>query len=246
MIANNEQVKLETVELRAIPQQSYTMKESLRTLRTNLQFCGDDIQTVLFTSAAPDEGKSSVVVNLARSLTEARKNVLVIDADMRKSVLVGRMGARRTGGELCGLSHYLTGQRRLSDVVYATQIPRLYMVFAGPPVPNPTEILEKKYFEELLAFGKKSFDYVLIDCPPLGAAIDAAVIGRKVDAAVLVVAQGMVSARLINEARNQLDSSGVRILGAVLNKVDMKKGGAYGKYYGQYYGKYYGEYDSTK
>ena len=240
----NERVKMETVELKSLHDQSYTMKESLRILRTNLQFCGDDIHTILFTSAAPDEGKSTVVLNLARSLTDSKKGVLVIDADMRKSALIGRLGAKKEGGEIYGLSHFLTGQKRLADVIYATQVPRLYIVFAGPPVPNPTEILEKKYFEELLSFGREYFDYVLIDCPPVGAAIDAAVIAPKCDGAIFVVAQGQVSSRLISETKHQLEASGIRILGAVLNKVDMKRGGAYGKYYDKYYGKYYSKYYS--
>ena len=119
------------------------------------------------------------------------------------------------------------------------------MVFAGPSVPNPTEILDKKYFGELMEFARKHFDYVLLDCAPLGAAIDAAVIAKHCDGAVIVIAQGMASARMIVSARRQLETSGVRILGAVLNKVRMKKigfGSYYGGYYGGYYGSYYGEY----
>lgn len=236
---------METVQLRGIKEQSYTLKESLRALRTNLQFCGDDIHTILFTSAAPNEGKSSVVMDLARSLTDSKKSVLVIDADIRKSVLVGRLKAKvEGGGEIFGLSHYLTGQKKMAEVIYATGIPRLYMVFSGPSVPNPTEILEKKYFEELIAFAREYFDYVLIDCPPVGAAIDAAVIAQHCDGAVLVTAQGQTSSRMINATKKQLEASGVRILGAVLNKVKMKKNGYYGKYYGSYYGRYYGDYGS--
>lgn len=236
---------METVQLRSIKEQSYTLKESLRALRTNLQFCGDDIHTILFTSAAPNEGKSSVVMDLARSLTDSKKSVLVIDADIRKSVLVGRLKAKvEGGGEIFGLSHYLTGQKKMAEVIYATGIPRLYMVFSGPSVPNPTEILEKKYFEELIAFAREYFDYVLIDCPPVGAAIDAAVIAQHCDGAVLVTAQGQISSHMINATKKQLEASGVRILGAVLNKVKMKKNGYYGKYYGSYYGRYYGDYGS--
>ncbi len=119
------------------------------------------------------------------------------------------------------------------------------MVFAGPSVPNPTEILDKKYFGELMEFARKHFDYVLLDCAPLGAAIDAAVIAKQCDGAIIVIAQGMASGRMISSAKRQLETSGVRILGAVLNKVKMKKigyGSYYGGYYGGYYGSYYGEY----
>lgn len=242
---------METVKFGQIKEQSYTMKESLRALKTNIQFCGDDVKTILITSAVPNEGKSTVSMDLARSLTESGKRVLLIDTDMRKSVFVGRLMAQASdGGEICGLSHYLSGQRRLEDVLYGTDIPRLFMIFAGPSVPNPTEILEKKYFEELLKFGKEHFHYILLDCAPLGATIDAAVVAKHCDGAILVIAQGKASARLITNVKKQLEASGVKILGAVLNKFKLKKnsydGGYYGGYYGSYYGSYYGESSSNK
>ncbi len=85
---------METLKFGNVQPQSYTMKESLRALKTNLQFCGDDIKTVLITSSIPDEGKSTVSFELSRSLTESGKRVLLIDTDMRKSVLVGRLRAK--------------------------------------------------------------------------------------------------------------------------------------------------------
>lgn len=217
------------------------MKESLRALKTNIQFCGDDIRTLVLTSALPNEGKSTVTLDLARSLTESGKRVLLIDTDMRKSVYVGRLRAVPTdGSEIYGLSHFLSGQKRLEDVLYGTEIPGLYMIFAGPSVPNPTEILEKNYFQDLLKFAGEHFNYVLLDCAPIGAAIDAAVIAKHCDGAILVVAQGMASGRMLQNVKKQLEVSGVRILGVVLNKVKMKKSGYYGGYYGSYYGSYYG------
>lgn len=218
------------------------MKESLRTLRTNIQFCGDDMKVIMFTSSIPNEGKSTVTVNLARSLSESGKSVLVIDTDMRKSVLMGRLKAKATEDkQVNGLSHYLSGQKALPDVVYLTQMPRFCMIFAGPSVPNPTEILDKKYFEDLITFARKNFDYVLIDCAPIGAAIDAAVVAKYCDGAVLVMAQGASDRRMVLEAKKQLEVAGVKLLGAVLNKVKAEKG-YYGKYYGGHYGKYYGSY----
>ena len=112
---------METLKFGNVQPQSYTMKESLRALKTNLQFCGDDIKTVLITSSIPDEGKSTVSFELARSLTESGKRVLLIDTDMRKSVLVGRLRAKAAlGTNILGLSHYLSGQRALSEVTYLT------------------------------------------------------------------------------------------------------------------------------
>lgn len=238
---------MKTVKFGELKKQSYTMKESLRALKTNIQFCGDDIRTLVVTSALPNEGKSTVTMDLARSLTESGKRVLLIDTDMRKSVYVGRLRARTSdGSEIFGLSHFLSGQKRLEDVLYGTEIPGLYMIFAGPSVPNPTEILEKKYFQELLKFASEHFNYVLLDCAPIGAAIDAAVIAKNCDGAILVVAQGMASGRMIQGVKKQLEVSGVRILGVVLNKVRMKKNGYYGSYYGSYYGGYYGQDEKGK
>ena len=219
---------MQEVKLNEIRKQSNAMRESLRELRTNIRFCGDDIKTILFTSVMPNEGKSTVVMDFARSLVEADNRVLVIDADMRKSVLVGRHRAKTSdGGSILGLSHFLSGQKSLEEVVYQTQFANLMMIFAGPSVINPTELLEGKYYSDLIESMKGVFDYVLIDCAPLGAAIDA-------------VSQGEVSSRAVVSVKRQLEASGVRILGAVLNKVDKKKTGYYGKYYGNYYGNYYG------
>lgn len=233
---------METVKLQ-LKEQSYTLKETLRALKTNIQFCGDDKKVILFTSAVPNEGKSTVVMDLARSLTDSKKSVLVIDADIRKSVLIGRMRAKVVNGkEIYGLSHLLSGQKKMSDIIYATEKTGMFMVFAGPTVPNPTEMLEKRYFQELIEFAREQFDYVLVDCPPIGAAIDSAVIAKHCDGAIIVVSQGTVSSRGIINVKRQLENAGVPILGAVLNKVRMKKNGYYGSYYGGYYGSYYGSY----
>lgn len=227
---------MQFVLLENISELEYAMKESLRALKTNIQFCGDDIQTILITSTIPNEGKSTVTIDLARSMTESGKRVLLVDTDMRKSILIGRLRAKNAaGGEIYGLSHYLSGQRKLDEVLYSTDIQKLSIIFAGPSVPNPTEILDKKYFGELIDFGKEHFDYVLLDCAPLGAAIDAAVAAKYCDGAIMVIAQGIASGRMISGAKKQLEASGVRILGAVLNKVKMKKS-EYGHYYGNYYG----------
>ncbi len=223
---------------------SNAMKESLRALRTNLKFCGDDIKTILITSSLPDEGKSSVAMDLARSLAEADKKVVLIDTDMRNSVLIGRLCIKTTQKEMFGLSHYLSGQKKLEDVLYSTNLSGVSIIFAGPSVPNPTEILEKKYFEEMIAKVRADYDYVIVDCAPITAAIDAAVVAKHCDGAILVISQGIASSRLIAGVKKQLEATGVKILGAVLNKVKTKKKG-YGYGYGHYYGysNYYGDDD---
>ena len=115
---------MKSVTFENLKKQNYTMKESLRALKTNIQFCGDDICTIVVTSAMPNEGKSTVTMDLARSFSESGKRVLLIDTDMRKSVYVGRLRAVASDGrEIYGLSHFLSGQKKLEDVLYGTTIP---------------------------------------------------------------------------------------------------------------------------
>jgi capsular exopolysaccharide synthesis family protein len=176
------------------------------------------------------------------SFTESGKSVLLIDTDLRGSVLVGQLRAKAEDGKkIVGLSHYLSGQKNLDEVIYETKIPNMHMIFAGPSVPNPSEILEKRYFEKLIEYARENYDYVLLDCAPVGAVIDAAVISKHCDGAILVVAQGMAGTKVILNSKKQLEAAGVRILGVALNKVKTEKH-HYGRYYGKYYGKYYGGY----
>ena len=224
-----------------IPKLDYSAVESYKSLRTNLQFCGEDKKIIAITSCTPNEGKSSVTMNLAISLTEAGKKVLLIDADLRKSVLVGRTRVRES---VKGLTHYLSRQAPLIDVICSTNVNNFHMIFAGPVPPNPAELLGGKLFHEMLKSLRKIYDYILIDTPPLGSVIDSVVIAEECDGSVMVIESGVISYRFAQEVKAQLEKSNCPILGVVLNKVDMSKQGYYGKYYGKYYGNY-GKYGDT-
>ena len=137
-------------------------QEAFKTLRTNLQFCGQDICTVVITSCNENEGKTTITLQLAKSLAELNKRVLVIDADMRKSVMAGR---NTTAENPAGLSEVLTGMTSVKECLYQTQYNNLSIMFAGKYPPNPVELLSGQYFEELLKAAKESYDYVLIDVP---------------------------------------------------------------------------------
>lgn len=234
------------VELEKLEQLNYGKKEAFNSLRTNLSFCGEDIHVIAFTSCTPDEGKSSTTMELARSLAEDGRRVLLLDADLRKSVLVGRHHARTDQGGIRGLSHYLSGQAKLAEVVLETNVENLDIVFAGRTTPNPTELLGNKYFEQMLAYGREHYDMVLIDTPPLGSVIDTAVIAPKVDGVILVVEANKCSYRFIQDIKKQLELSDTRILGVVLNKVRVEKGGYYNRYYKGYYSGYYKPYYGGK
>lgn len=207
-------------------------KEAYKTLRTNIRFSGEDIKVVAVTSCIPNEGKSSITMNLAISLAEAGKTVLFVDADMRKSVLTGRYKIKNAKW---GLSHYLSGQCAMEEAVSVTNIERLYMVVAGPVPPNPSELLENKRFKHFIGEMRKSYEYVIIDCPPLGSVVDALIIGRIVDGVALVIASETISYKFVQKIKKQLEVADCRILGVILNKVNLRNRGYYGKYYGDYY-----------
>lgn len=213
----------------------YSGAEAYKSLRTNLQFCGEDKKVIAITSCATNEGKSSVTMNLAVSLAEAGKKVLLIDADLRKSVLVGRTKVKES---IKGLTHYLSKQAALIEVICATNVKNMHIVYAGPVPPNPAELLGGKYFRELLSSLRKVYDYILVDTPPLGSVIDSAIIAEECDGSIMVIETGVISYRFAQDVKSQLEKSNCPILGVVLNKVDMSKQGYYGKYYGRYYGKY--------
>lgn len=214
---------------------SYSFLEEIKTLRTNIQFCGDDKRIIMITSCVPGEGKTETSIALANSLAEMDKKVILIDADMRKSYMVSRLEAQ---GVTYGLSHMLSGQCKLGDAVCATNISKLHILFAGPVAPNPTELLETNRFENMLNALRSVYDYILIDCPPLGMVVDAAIVAKKCDGSILVIESDATKYQLAQNVKNSLMRTKTTVLGVVLNKVDYKKRrGYYSKYYGKRYGK---------
>ena len=227
----------------------YYSSEAIKTLRTNLLFCGEDKKVLVFTSCTQNEGKTYSILNLGIALSEIGKKVLIIDADLRKSVMLGRV---HVSEKLIGLAHYLSAQNVLVDILYETNIPGLNMIFAGTVPPNPAELLSNAYFAYMLKTLRAEYDYILIDSPPIGSVIDSAVIAPMCDGSILVVESGWNSWRFVAEIKDQLIRTGGPILGVILNKVDLYGNryggyGGYGRYgYGRYgrYGKYgrYGRY----
>lgn len=216
----------------------YQYEEAMKTLRTNIQFSGNGLKVIMLTSTMPDEGKSETSSQLAISMAQMGGRVLFIDADIRKSVLVSRF---QIEGQVFGLTQYLTGQKLLSQVLNHTDLPNLDMIFSGPMAPNPAELLEEEAFAKLIEWARNEYDTVIIDTPPIGSVIDGAIIAQHCDGAVMVIESGALSYRLVQRAKKQLERTGCRILGAVLNRVDMESGGYYHRYYGKYskYSKYY-------
>lgn len=213
----------------------------MKTLRTNIQFAGRDVKTILVTSCFPNEGKSDVTFQLAREIGNMGRNVLFLDADIRKSTFLSRYQVKRT---VSGLSQYLSGQKSRQEICFHTNFENVDIIFAGALAQNPAELLEDPSFEGLLADMRSAYDYILIDTPPIGSLIDAAIIAKFCDGAIIVVESERVSYRMVQKAKEQLEVTGCHVIGAVLNKVDTASERYYGKYYGKY--KYYNYYSSEK
>lgn len=207
---------------------SYMTNEAFKSLRSNVLFCGTDIKVILVTSTNENDGKSTVATELSKSLAEIGKKTLLIDADMRKSVILQR---NIKSQNIMGLSELLSGQAPVEKVVYNTQIPEFDVIFSGQFPPNPVELLSTKKFKSLLEEFSSVYDYIIIDSPPLAPVIDAAVIATCCDGAILVVSAGVTRIADANNVKQQLLRSGCRILGAVLNESEAKY--ARKKYYGR-------------
>jgi len=197
----------------------YPTNEAFKTLRTNLLFCGTGIKTVLVTSSQENEGKSTISTELSKSLAEVNKKTLLIDADMRKSVILRH---NLKSQNIMGLSELLSGQATINQVIYNTQDPYFDVIFSGHFPPNPVELLSSETFGKMLEEFKKIYDYVIIDSPPLGLVIDAAMISANCDGAVLVISPDRVKIQEALKVKEQILKSGCKILGAILNETDPK------------------------
>ena len=217
----------------------YRSKEAFKMLRTNIDFTGGDLKVICITSCTPNEGKSNISFEVAKSYAQMGKKVLLVDADLRKSVMRQR---HKKGKVRLGLVNYLVGKCEFDEALCETDVKNLYMIFSGPVPPNPSELLGNWKFKEMIQNAREEYDMVIVDTPPLGSVIDAAVVSKCCDGAVLIIAAGNVSYRFARKVKEQLDVAECRILGCVLNKVDLSGKSYYGKYYGKYYGQYYGNY----
>lgn len=227
-------------ELKLAGTEEFFTQEAYKVLRSNIQFCGQDVRVIAITSCHENEGKTTISLHLGKSFAELDKKVLVIDADMRKSVMVGRNSSSQN---VKGLSELLTGLAKFEECVYETQYPTLNLIFAGKYPPNPVELLSGVHFTEFLESVKEKYDYVLIDLPPLGMVIDAAVVAPQCDGVALVLSDDNVRYSQAQEVVTQLKMSGSKILGVIRNNTNKKKGkyyyGGYRHRYKGYYKRYY-------
>lgn len=210
---------LKKVTFKTSAAENYMSSEAYKTLRTNIIFCGSDIKSIVITSAVSGEGKSTISSELAKSLSDTGKRTLLIDADMRKSAF---LNASQRSGEIKGLSELLSGISEIDEVLYGTQEENFDVIFTGHFPPNPVELLGNGKLKQILDAFKERYDYILIDAPPLAPVIDAAVIAQSVDAAMIVISAGKAHRKDIMKAKEQLEKSGTRLLGVILNENDKR------------------------
>lgn len=226
--------------VRAKAQMVKSLEEYYNSIRTNIQFSGRDLKVITLTSAQTGEGKSTTSTNLAISFAKAGFRTLLIDADTRNSVMSGTF---KSNERYQGLTSFLSGNAELSDVICDTSIDNLMILPAGQVPPNPTSLIQNDNFKSMIETVRGLYDYVIIDTPPLGLVIDAAILAHHSDASLLVVKAGADKRRTITKLKEQLEQSGSVFLGVILNKYDihLDKYGSYGSYggYGSYgnYGK---------
>lgn len=225
---------MEKINLTAYTDPKSPVSEAYRTIRTNLQFAGVDkpLKTILLTSATPNEGKSTVIASLAIVMAQAGHKVVLLDCDFRNPTQHKMFGLPNKG-----LSNCVATDGDYHEILQHIDQENLDILTSGPVAPNPSEILMSHKMSTLLERLKEEYDYVLIDTPPVMLVTDAAAISSKVDGIIMVVASKANSPSTEIMAKEWLEQAGARILGCVLNKVEVaprKYGSSYG--YGYYYG----------
>ncbi|MBI4319068.1 MAG: CpsD/CapB family tyrosine-protein kinase [Chloroflexi bacterium] len=195
------------------------VSEAYRTLRTNIQYSSLDrtLATVLGTSTAPDEGKSTVMANLAVTFAQTGNRVVLVDCDLRRPRLHEIFGIENAAG----LTTAIIDEAQTGLPVQDTFVPNLRLLPSGPPAPNPSELLGSRRMDKLIEALKAEADYVLFDCPPILAVTDAAVLARKVDGVLLVFSTGKTKRDHAAKAKVLLEKVNANILGVVLNNVKL-------------------------
>ncbi len=224
--------KKQTVVHTVLNESSSLIGENFKGMRTAVLLSAADAppRTLLITSVAPGEGKSSVSAGLALSLAHADKRVLLIDADMRRPVQHKNFDIQNAKG----LSSFLAGVIEETQIDISQPTENLYVIPAGPVPPNPSELLSSKKLTELLLHMGVTYDMIIIDTPPLASVTDPLILSRHVDGIILVTWAGKTTHEMLGKGLKQLKEVNAPLTGLVLNRFSAKKSGYYYNY-GDYY-----------
>jgi len=217
-----------------------SVAECSRIIRTNLNFLATErpLRRILVTSAGPQEGKTTSLVSVGITIAQSGQKILLLDTDLRRP----RLHRSFKLSNERGLTTLIAEGGEPASVIQATEVPNLFVLTSGPIPPNPAELLHTERFQEILAQLADGFDRVMLDSPPVGAVSDALVLSGYVDGVVMVLKAFQSDRSLCRQTLRALRDVRAKVLGAVLNNVDLDKK-QYGYYQGYYYGygKYYGE-----
>lgn len=230
-----------------------TSAENYRALRTNFNFINLNHNTkiVVFTSSSPEEGKTTITVNLAITMAQAGNKVLLIEGDLRRPVLSRLFGIEQSPGltdvilgnyqwraVVRSITDLITGKMSMDEIMQTPGLDNIHIITGGAMLPNPAELVSSKIVSDVLKQAQSEYDIILIDAPPILAATDAAIWSSLSDGAILVYQVGRIARGALKRAKAQLDNTGARILGVVLNglKAEISPDFAYHDKYYYYYG----------
>ena len=237
---------MKQLKIGRFPALDYACSEALNTLCTNLSYCGREVRSILFTSRYEQEGKSGIAMNVMRTLAGYGKRVLLVDADLRCSTLARRYRFTYAQRENAGLAQHLAGMCELQDVVYRTNLPGAFILPAGHEVLNSMQLLASYRDGEMMDALRDEFDIVLVDSPPAGLIVDAIEIARYCDGAVIVVEYNRGRVQDVADVAANLAKTGCKVLGAVMNGVNLKSFRNRKYYYrSERYSAYYHHYGGT-
>jgi len=227
-----------TIELITSTDPKSNYSECYRSIRTSLLLSGAEssLKSLIVTSPLPAEGKTATVSNLAVTLAQMNKKVVLIDADLRKARLHRIFKTKN----LNGLTKYLTGSLEVRDLLRPTEVRNLYLINSGPLPPNPTELLGSERMAALVRTLREEFNFILFDTPPILAVSDAMVLGPVIDGVILIVWGGKTPREALMRAKENLDLLKVKSLGVIINNLNIKQHSYYYKNYYHHY-HHYGE-----
>lgn len=205
------------------------VQNAAKTLLANIRFASVDrpVKSIVLTSSVPNEGKSTVAYNLAQAIASSGKRTLLVECDMRRHSLADMVGARARHG----IYAVLSGQVELDEAVVATSHRNLFFLDSEPHIPNPADILSSQRFRKLVAQMESDFDYVVIDTPPVGTFVDAAIIAVLADATALVVRERFVKRAELQNAYDQLKKADANVIGVIMNMCEAESSEYYYAYY---------------
>lgn len=205
------------------------VQNAAKTLLANIRFASVDrpVKSIVLTSSVPNEGKSTVAYNLAQAIASSGKRTLIVECDMRRRSLADMVGARARHG----IYAVLSGQVELDEALVATSHRNLFFLDSEPHIPNPADILSSQRFRKLVAQMESDFDYVVIDTPPVGTFVDAAIIAALADATALVVRERFVKRAELQNAYDQLKKADANVIGVIMNMCEVESSEYYYAYY---------------